>query len=249
METQSLPSCAGAAELPQKHVQFDDAVETIPSSPSETDYVDEYRWLSPDDIASFRTDTLRTVQAQRALEKEEGGQTLNEEEFCLRGLEQKLLKRPPPNFVKRVLRLQAKQKRSAIKDPATGLQLFSEACSKWARKRAIQLAAEDEFAAYQIFMSGLRKPQYDKEGDDSDDDDDEDYYEDEEFDFCTEGDFVNDIYDYKHDHTEDETEFDDSDGVYDTVVAVDKDGKRSDLLDAFDPFDVEDEDDLFTPVY
>ena len=205
-----------------------------------------------DDIASFRNETLRTVQAVRAFEK--GGEPINEEEMCLRGLEQKMLKRPPPNFVKRVLRLQAKQRQKNMRDQSTGLQLFSEACSKWARKRAMQLAAEDEHEAYCIFMEGLRTQQhYDHEGDELDEDDCE-YYEDEEFDFCTEGGFVNDIYDYKHDHTEDETEFDDSD-AYDTVVKVSKNGKTMDVWDEVDfdmededPFSLREEEDMLTPV-
>ena len=163
---------------------------------------------------------------------EENSELLDPDHFCLRGLEKKMLKRPPPNHVKNVLALQAHQKRSGKGDLATTLQLFSIACSKWARKRAIQLAAEDEYDAYHIFMAGLRKPSHENQNnsnnnanDDDDDydcddkadleehDDDCDYDDDDqEFDFCTESDFVNSIYDYKHKHdpTEDETEYDDS---------------------------------------
>lgn len=160
-----------------------------------------------------------------------------------------MLKRPPPNFVKRVLRLQTHQKRSGSDKTTTSLQLFSEACSKWARKRAVQLAAEDEYEAYQIFMAELRgQQQYDHEGDDlySGEEDDE-YYEEGDFDFCTESDFVNDIYDYKHDHTEDETEFDDSD-AFDCVIAVDKNGNAMDQYSEEDPFAGENGD-LLTPAY
>jgi hypothetical protein len=140
-----------------------------------------------------------------------------------------MLNKPPPNFVKRVLALQAKQRQCGVKDPDTGLQLFSEACSKWARKRVTQVAAEDEFAAYQIFMAGLRKQDSYNVNDDDDDDDEEDddfdtdYYEDEEFDFCTEGEFVHDVFDYnkyKHDTTEDETEYGDSDDYDNLLVSM-----------------------------
>jgi len=202
------------------------------------------------EIASFREDAIRTVQAANACNNNDHTELdqqreQQQEEHCLRGLEKKMLKRPPPNFVKQLLALQKYQKQRRRKtrsrspgrigrgkidnssdDLATSLQLFSIACSKWARKRAIQLAAEDEFDAYHIFMEGLRKPQQkqhqpynnahqDNSDDDnqSDDDEDGDFDADEEFDFCTEGDFVNEIYDYKHRHhdpTEDETEFDDS---------------------------------------
>ena len=166
---------------------------------------------------------------------------LGEEEYCLRGLEKKMLKRPPPNFVRSLLRLQDHQRRTGkggLDELTTSLQLFSIASSKWARKRSLQLAAEDEYDAYHIFMAGLH--QYgnaqkdgDHNNDDDDDDDvDDDYGSDEEddfaafcegegedFDFCTEGDFVaesdyiNNVYDLKHskyDSTEDETEYDDS---------------------------------------
>ena len=202
-----------------------------------------YCYIQQDDIASFRDDAIRTVQAVHACEK--GGEPLDEDQYCARGLEQKLLKRPPPNFVKRVLRLQAKLRRSGFGDSATSLQLFSEACSKWARKRAVQLAAEDEFDAYQIFMAGLRgQQQYDHEGDEFDEDDE---YCEDDFDFCTESDFVNDIYDYKHDVTEDETEFDDSD-AYDNIVAVNKDGQVMDSFYEEDPF-AEEDGDLLTPAY
>jgi hypothetical protein len=181
------------------------------------------------EISSFRDNAIRIVHSVRASQDASG---LDQEEFCLRGLEKKMLKKPPPNFVKRVLALQAKQRQSAIKDPATGLQLFSEACSKWAKKRATQLAAEDEFEAYQIFMAGLRKQDSynvnDDDDDDEEDDFDADYYADEEFDFCTEGEFVHDVFDYnkyKHDPTEDETEYGDSDDFDNLFVsAVDLEG-------------------------
>ncbi|CAB9522612.1 expressed unknown protein [Seminavis robusta] len=224
---------------PMKNVRFNDTIELVQhhddDNVEETTEVDDHTlWFSVQEVASFREDTIRIVQAVRANQQQAQAE---EEELCTRGLEKKLLQRPPPNFVKRVLALQAKQRRSGIKNPATGLQLFSEACSKWARKRAVQLAAEDEFEAYQIFMAGLRKQEsYNVNDDDDDEDDDDfdaDYYGDEEFDFCTEGEFVHDVYDYKHDPTEDETEYDDSD-VYDNLLVsmVDDDGlEREDEFD------------------
>jgi hypothetical protein len=164
---------------------------------------------------------------------------LDQDEYCLRGLEKKMLNKLPPNFVKRVLALQAKQWQCGIKDPGTGLQLFSEACSKWARKRATQLAAEDEFDAYQIFMAGLRKQEsYNVNDDDDEEDEDEfdaDYYANEEFDFCTEGEFVHDVFDYnkyKHDSTEDETEYgdpDDYDNLLVSLVDVEGDSREDDV--------------------
>ena len=171
---------------------------------------------------------------------------LEEEDYCLRGLEKKMLKRPPPNFVRSLLRLQDHQRRTGkggMDELTTSLQLFSIASSKWARKRSLQLGAEDEYDAYHIFMAGLHQygnAQNDGDHDDNDDVDDqydsdeEDdfaaFCEDEAFDFCTEGDFVaesdyiNNVYDLKHskyDSTEDETEYDEScEDDYDNMLVM-----------------------------
>lgn len=154
-----------------------------------------------------------------------------------------MLKRPPPNFVRSLLRLQDHQRRTGkggVDQLATSLQLFSIASSKWARKRALQLGAEDEYDAYHIFMAGLHQYGNDQmHGEKEDDYNDYDSYEeddfaafceDEDFDFCTESDFVtesdyiNNAYDLKHgkyDSTEDETEYDDScEDDYDNMLVL-----------------------------
>ena len=199
------------------------------------------------EIASFRENAIRTVQALNACDGDES--ELDQEEACLRGLEKKMLKRPPPNFVRSLLRLQAHQRKTGKGDLTTSLQLFSIASSKWARKRAIQLAAEDEYDAYHIFMAGLKQyGNVQNDNDDEENDDDDDYHSDEEddfaafcdgedFDYCTEGDFVtesdyvNNVYDLKHskhDATEDETEYDDSYGDEFDLMMMDDNGDQLD---------------------
>jgi len=200
------------------------------------------------------------VQALNALGGDDS-QFEEDDRDSLRGLEKKFLKRPPPNFVRSLLRLQAyhhhhqqqhsKYKHGGGSDLSTSLQLFSIASSKWARKRALQLAAEDEYDAYHdayhIFMAGLRQYGSAKDGSAEEEEDDDlsdneddfaDFCEDEDFDFCTEGDFVaegqyvNNVYDMKHskyDLTEDETEYDDSYGDEAFDLMLDRDADRLDL--------------------
>lgn len=158
------------------------------------------------EIALFREDsklTMRTLQACGGQESQ-----LDNHIYCLRGLEKMRLKRPPHNFVKNVLALQAEHKKAGICDPIS-LRLFSIACGKWARKRALQLGAEDEYDAYQIFMEGLRKPP-ETYSDEEDEDNDLDYYgeEEEELGFCIPGeDFLDDDYDYDDNVNQDRSEY------------------------------------------
>lgn len=254
VETNSLE------EMPSM-VRFNDSPEILSPDHGENDQGEESRWFSQTEIASFRDDAIRTVQALNACGGDES--ELDADETCLRGLEKKMLKRPPPNFVRSLLRLQAHQRRTTNNESkgeliATSLQLFSIASSKWARKRALQLAGQDEYDAYRIFMAGLKQYGNANDNDDADsnDDDDDDYDsdeeddfaafcdgEEEEFDFCTEGnfvtesDYVNTVYNLKnysskHDSTEDETEYDDSYGdecdIALMMVGDDTDGDRLD---------------------